>query len=127
MNQLFGRTPAFVARAIRFDTGAGYAAEVVPVAELEPEKLRALEGVSERWRRGKPERGFSMAMDGLRGTHLDGTTVVIASDADGLLKSRVFPGLWLDAGALLGGEMKIVLAALRRGLDSPEHETFVAG
>src|SRR2546425_6137931 len=50
---------------------------------------------------------------------------VIASDADGLLKSRVFPGLWLDAGALLGGEMKIVLAALWRGLDSPEHETFV--
>jgi len=56
----------------------------------------------------------------------EGDYEVIASDADGLLKSRVFPGLWLDAGALLGGEMKIVLAALRRGLDSPGHETFVA-
>ena len=38
---------------------------------------------------------------------------------DGLLKSGVFPGLWLDADALLRGEMKTVLAALRRGLDNP--------
>src|SRR5437667_5144439 len=57
----------------------------------------------------------------------EGEYEAIASDADGLLKSRVFPGLWLDAEELLRGEMKAVLAALRRGLDSPEHETFVAG
>ncbi len=48
----------------------------------------------------------------------------IAAAADRLLKSRVFPGLWLDAGALLGGDMKTVLAALRRGLDSPEHRAL---
>ena len=42
----------------------------------------------------------------------------IAPDADGLLKSRAFPGLWLDAAALLRGDMKAVLAALRSGLDS---------
>jgi Uma2 family endonuclease len=46
--------------------------------------------------------------------------------ADGLLKSGVFPGLWLEAAALLRGDMKAVLAALRRGLDSPEHHTFLA-
>jgi len=51
----------------------------------------------------------------------------IAPGADGLLKSGVFPGLWLDAAALLRGDMKTVLAALRRGLDSPEHRAFVAG
>lgn len=45
----------------------------------------------------------------------------IASEPDGLLKSRVFPGLWLDVPALLGGDLKAVLATLRRGLDSPEH------
>ena len=50
----------------------------------------------------------------------------IAPDADGLLKSRSFPGLWLDAGALLRRDMKAVLAALRRGLDSAEHGAFVA-
>jgi Uma2 family endonuclease len=50
----------------------------------------------------------------------------IAADAGGLLKSGVFPGLWLDAAALLRGDMKTVLAVLRRGLDSPEHAAFVA-
>ena len=50
----------------------------------------------------------------------------IAPDADGLLKSRAFPGLWLDAPALLRGDMKAVLAALRRGLDGSEHRDFVA-
>src|SRR5947199_8366383 len=50
----------------------------------------------------------------------------IALAPDGLLKSGVFPGLWLDTGALLRGDMKTVLAALRRGLESPEHKAFVA-
>ena len=51
----------------------------------------------------------------------------IALAPEGLLKSGVFPGLWLDTGALLGGDMKTVLAALRRGLDSADHAAFVAG
>lgn len=50
----------------------------------------------------------------------------IAADSEGLLKSTIFPGLWLDANALLRGDMKGVLAALRRGLDVPEHGAFVA-
>ena len=50
----------------------------------------------------------------------------IASAADGLLKSGVFPGLWLDVTALLRGEMKAVLAVLRRGLDSSEHAQFLS-
>lgn len=50
----------------------------------------------------------------------------IAPASDGVLRSGVFPGLWLDAAALLRGEMKTVLATLRRGLDSPEHAAFVA-
>ena len=49
----------------------------------------------------------------------------IAVSADGLLKSSAFPGLWLDSRALLGGDTKTVLAALRRGLDSLEHNAFV--
>ena len=49
----------------------------------------------------------------------------IAPDVNGLLKSRVFPGLWLDTAALLRGDMKAVLAALRRGLDSPEHRALI--
>src|SRR5947207_1421654 len=49
----------------------------------------------------------------------------IAPAPDGLIKSGVFPGLWLDTGALLKGDMKAVLAALRRGLDRPDHAAFV--
>ena len=45
----------------------------------------------------------------------------IAPASDGLLKSGVFPGLWLDVAALLRGDLKSVFATLRRGLDSPEH------
>jgi Uma2 family endonuclease len=48
----------------------------------------------------------------------------IAVAPDGLLKSQTFPGLWLDAPALLRLDMKAVLAALQRGLDSPEHRAF---
>jgi Uma2 family endonuclease len=50
----------------------------------------------------------------------------IAPDAGGLFKSGVFPGLWLDSAALLRGDLKAVLATLRRGLESPEHAAFVA-
>jgi Uma2 family endonuclease len=45
---------------------------------------------------------------------------------DGIFRSRVFPGLWLDAEAMLGGDRRRVLAALRQGLASPEHAAFVA-
>lgn len=56
-----------------------------------------------------------------------GKYVALAPDsADGLLKSEVFPGLWLDATALLNGDLAAVLAALQRGLASAEHAAFVA-
>ena len=50
----------------------------------------------------------------------------LAAGADGVLRSRVFPGLWLDAAALLGGDGAQVMAVLRRGLGSAEHTAFVA-
>lgn len=46
--------------------------------------------------------------------------------ADGVFRSRVFPGLWLDAEALLRNQRQRVLAALKEGLAIPEHATFVA-
>lgn len=42
----------------------------------------------------------------------------IEPDADGIHRSRVFPGLWLDAEAMWRGDFKAVLATLQRGLDS---------
>jgi len=47
-------------------------------------------------------------------------------DANGLLRSEVFPGLWLDPAALLRGDLATVLAIVQQGLGSPEHATFVA-
>ena len=44
----------------------------------------------------------------------------------GVLKSEMFPGLWLDRAALLRRDMAAVLAALDAGLASPEHAAFAA-
>lgn len=46
--------------------------------------------------------------------------------ADGLLRSLVFPGLWLDPASLLKGDLATVLAVVRRGVEGPEHAEFVA-
>jgi Uma2 family endonuclease len=53
------------------------------------------------------------------------TYKLMASPADGILRSQVFPGLWLDVPALLTGDMARVLQVLRQGLDSSEHASFV--
>jgi len=55
----------------------------------------------------------------------NGEYQLLAPDIDGIIKSHVFPGLWLDKAALLTGEMTQVLAALQQGLNSQEHQTFV--
>lgn len=48
-----------------------------------------------------------------------------AEDATGLLKSGVFPGLWLDPAALLAGELAKVMERLGQGIGSAEHSAFV--
>lgn len=47
-------------------------------------------------------------------------------DADGVLRSEVFPGLWLDPEALIALRGRRVLEVLRQGLATPEHAAFVA-
>ena len=56
-----------------------------------------------------------------------GRFVAVAPDQDGLYRSRVFPGLWLDPAALLAGDRAAVREALDRGTATPEHAAFVAG
>ena len=50
----------------------------------------------------------------------------LAANPAGVLQSEVFPGLWLDAAALLRGDLAAVLQVLQQGLASPEHAAFVA-
>lgn len=47
-------------------------------------------------------------------------------DAEGILKSVVFPGLWLLPSALIDTAHNRILEVLSRGLASPEHAAFVA-
>jgi Uma2 family endonuclease len=46
--------------------------------------------------------------------------------ADGIIRSEIFPGLWLDPAAMIRGELALALAALQRGLQSDEHAAFCA-
>ena len=52
--------------------------------------------------------------------------VSIPPDPDGIYRSEVFPGLWLDPAALLRKDFAGVLDVLDRGLATPEHAAFVA-
>jgi Uma2 family endonuclease len=55
----------------------------------------------------------------------DGEYQLLSPDSDGILRSRVFPGLWLKVDALLNNQMAQVLEVLQAGLQSPEHQAFV--
>ncbi|PHJ56155.1 hypothetical protein VF14_16540 [Nostoc linckia z18] len=54
-----------------------------------------------------------------------GEYLELATDSSGILRSRVFPGLWLAVAELLAGNMQSVLTILQTGLQSPEHAEFV--
>jgi Uma2 family endonuclease len=51
--------------------------------------------------------------------------VLVAPDADGIIRSSMFPGLWLAVPALLEGGMMEVLNVLQAGLADPSHQVFV--
>ncbi len=56
---------------------------------------------------------------------VDGRYRLLSPDEDGIWRSRVFPGLWLDGKALLAGNLRHVLDRLQEGLRSADHERFV--
>jgi Uma2 family endonuclease len=55
---------------------------------------------------------------------VDGDYILLQPDMDGIIRSQVFPGLWLAINALLSNNMGQVLAILQQGLQSAEHQTF---
>lgn len=54
-----------------------------------------------------------------------GEYVELATDSNGILRSQIFPGLWLGVAELLAENMQSVLSILQTGLQSPEHAAFV--
>jgi len=55
----------------------------------------------------------------------DGQYQPIPANEDGLLCSTVFPGLWLDAEALMEGNLAKVFAAVDRGTATDAHGEFM--
>ena len=51
--------------------------------------------------------------------------VVPTLPPDGIARSQVFPGLWLDVAAFWAGDGAKMLAALNAGLASQDHQQFV--
>jgi Uma2 family endonuclease len=56
----------------------------------------------------------------------DGHFEPLLPDADGLHRSRVFPGLWLDPRALLARDTRRLREVVELGVATPEHAAFVA-
>ncbi len=55
----------------------------------------------------------------------EGVYEPLAPDESGVLRSEVFPGLWLQPAHLFAGELAALLAVLNQGLVSAEHAAFV--
>lgn len=55
----------------------------------------------------------------------EGVYKTLTPDEDGVLRSEVFPGLWLQPAALWSGDLAGMLAVLQEGLASSEHAAFL--
>src|SRR5205823_14589287 len=56
----------------------------------------------------------------------DGEYESLQPDANGVYRSGIFPGLWIDSAALLRGDLTAALQTLQAGVATSEHAAFVA-
>src|SRR5262249_14219646 len=49
-----------------------------------------------------------------------------SAGSDGIYRSEVFPGLWLDPNALLASDVRRLQSVVERGCATPEHAAFLA-
>lgn len=54
-----------------------------------------------------------------------GEYVALSADGSGILRSQVFPGLWLNMDAFVAGNLSQVLETLKTGINSGSHQEFV--
>ncbi|HWD64343.1 MAG TPA: phosphatidylglycerol lysyltransferase domain-containing protein [Solirubrobacteraceae bacterium] len=83
---LEGRPIRKVRQSVSRLTKAGYTSELRSFRALDPETLAQVEHVLELGRQGAPERGFSMAMDSIRGEREEDTMFVLARDEAGQIR-----------------------------------------
>jgi lysyl-tRNA synthetase class 2 len=87
---LEGRPIRKVRQAVTRARKAGYTTALRSLDDLSTAELDELEELSTRWRGDEPERGFSMAIDSLRGEHLAESLVLVARDADGAARGFLY-------------------------------------
>jgi lysyl-tRNA synthetase class 2 len=109
---LEGRSIRKVRQSVARLHRAGFHADVVTAEDVDPELCRELERVSDAWRDGRSERGFSMAIDDLAGASVDGSLLVVARDGSGRLRGflQFLPTY---------GRPAMSLSAMRREPDTP--------
>jgi lysyl-tRNA synthetase, class II len=84
---LEGRAIRKVRQSVSRLEKAGFAVELREVSTLDEATLDELRRVSDEWRRGEPERGFSMTLDELCCADQADTLVVIGRDSGGLVRA----------------------------------------
>ena len=57
----------------------------------------------------------------------EGRYVALEPDGEDIIRSEVFPGLWLSVSALQTGDLAEVLAVLQQGLATVEHQESRVG
>jgi len=109
---LEGRSIRKVRQSVSRAEAAGYSAELCYHEQLDDATFVELEDLSARWRGGAAERGFSMAMDSLRGAHHTGSAIVAARDAERRIRAfvHVVPSY---------GRAAMSLSLMRRDRDTP--------
>ncbi len=86
---LEGRTIRKVRQSVGRLEKAGFAIELVESGLLGEDARAELERLADDWRQGEPERGFSMALDSLRGDHHAETLLVVARDSGGAARGFI--------------------------------------
>ncbi|HAG80870.1 MAG TPA: hypothetical protein DCL61_06785, partial [Cyanobacteria bacterium UBA12227] len=55
----------------------------------------------------------------------EGRYVAVSPDERSIIRSQVFPGLWLSVNGLRQGNRSEILAVLQEGLQTEEHQAFI--
>ena len=109
---LEGRSIRKVRQSVHRLEKGGYSIALEESGSLSDDARRELELLAEGWRQGVPERGFSMALDSLRGDHHAETLLVVARDAAGVARGFIqFVPTY--------GRSAVSLSMMRRDRSSP--------
>jgi lysyl-tRNA synthetase class 2 len=109
---LEGRAIRKVRQSVTRIEKAGYTLSMEKLSDVPDETMGELERVSDAWRAGVDERGFTMALERLGGAHQHDTVVAIARDAEGHVRG------FLHFVPSYGREA-VSLSFMRRDPDTP--------